>query len=338
MNGNNLFGGYDKSLLMEITPELERERNDKRRAEGKQPLKVSGDRMTFVLGNGAEAGYVAATKTVKTKEGREVQVPTKRFVIVKGSIQPGEHLNRVGKGSRIAAAKPIDIDQAERAFKKYYKNRKYSTQGRRLAAMSYDLRHSPKDPSKIVIDDRYLRNPGKFDYKGLDDGSLSSTARGRDVAVMRALGQSRRGQNVQRYKNKESRRAVKKPSETEAQYQTRLEKQREKANAAYRASQANEAAHRARLDAQNEKAKERKESLKEIEEAKEKRRLARLAALRAKKAARAAAQAGGNNQEESESESESESEEREQQGGRAVSLKTAVRLLRSYYNNKYNKN
>jgi hypothetical protein len=66
--------------------------------------------------------------------------------------------------------------------------------------------------------------------------------------------------------------------------------------------------------------------------------LARLAALRAKKAARAAAQAGGNNQEESESESESESEEREQQGGRAVSLKTAVRLLRSYYNNKYNKN
>jgi hypothetical protein len=184
MNGNNLFGGYDKSLLMEITPELERERNDKRRAEGKQPLKVSGDRMTFVLGNGAEAGYVAATKTVKTKEGREVQVPTKRFVIVKGSIQPGEHLNRVGKGSRIAAAKPIDIDQAERAFKKYYKNRKYSTQGRRLAAMSYDLRHSPKDPSKIVIDDRYLRNPGKFDYKGLDDGSLSSTARGRELCVL----------------------------------------------------------------------------------------------------------------------------------------------------------
>ena len=57
---------------------------------------------------------------------------------------------------------------------------------------------------------------------------------------------------------------------------------------------------------------------------------AKNAAAKAKRASVKAAKPlkGGRNQE----------QEQEQNGGRAVSLKTAVRLLRSYYNNKYNKN
>jgi len=368
MNGHNLIGGYDKSKLMEITAAMEAEVNDKRKAEGKAPFAVSADRKTFVLKNNAEAGYVAATRTEKDENGKEVQVPAKKWVIVKGSIKPGEKLNRTGKGSRTAAAKPITLDQAERAFNRYYKARQYSSPGRRAAAMSYDMRHSPKDESKVVTDNRYLRNPRVFDYKGFDDGPLKSSAPGRDVAEMRALGQSRRGQKVLRYKNKESRRAVKKPSETEAQYKARLADNAAKASAAYKASQANEVAHRARLDEQNEKAKERRASLKQIEADKEKRRLARLQALRAKKG-----QAGGSpsssssdssssshsshSSSSSDSSSSSQSsnsssnssnggrqqkqqkqqkQQQRQDGGRAVSLKTAVRLLRSYYNNKYN--
>ena len=345
MNGNNLFGGYDKSKLLQITPAMEKEVNSKRAAEGKPAFKVSADRKTFVLKNNAEAGYVAATKTEKDENGKEVRVPTKKWVIVKGSIQPGEKLNRTGKGSRVAAAKPIDVDQAERAFNRYYKARQYSSPARRAAAMSYDMRHSPKDQSKIVTDNRYLRNPRVFDYKGFDDGPLTSSAPGRDVATMRALGQSRRGQKVLRYKNKESRRAVKKASESEAQYKARLAASAAKASVAYKASQADEVAHRARLDVQNEKAKDRRVSLKAIEAEKEKRRLARLAALRAKKA-----QKGGSPSSDSSSSSSSDSSsssssdsskggqrrQQRQDGGRAVSLKTAVRLLRSYYNNKYN--
>ena len=49
------------------------------------------------------------------------------------------------------------------------------------------------------------------------------------------------------------------------------------------------------------------------------------------------AQAGGHQEEEEEQQGGyQQEEEEEQQGGRAVSLKTAVRLLRQYYNSKYN--
>ena len=68
--------------------------------------------------------------------------------------------------------KPITQRGATRAFNKYYtyspNGRWASPRGAKLAK-TYDLNRGPKRPEYLVNDRRYLRNPGKYDFDGVDN-------------------------------------------------------------------------------------------------------------------------------------------------------------------------
>lgn len=77
------------------------------------------------------------------------------------------------------AYKPITADQARAAFTEYYASNptysrgprkgvaKFTAQGAKLA-MAYDTNHTGK---RVVADTRYLRNPHRFDFQGVDTGA-----------------------------------------------------------------------------------------------------------------------------------------------------------------------
>jgi hypothetical protein len=72
--------------------------------------------------------------------------------------------------SRKRVYKALSKSKAQKAFNDYYANRDYSSETRRNAAMKRDLNSSPRNASKIVKDERYLLNPGRYDYPGVDAG------------------------------------------------------------------------------------------------------------------------------------------------------------------------
>jgi len=84
----------------------------------------------------------------------------------------GKSRSRTRSRSRSARKyKPITKAQAELAFNKWYKDqarkgRFASAKGMR-SSMTYDLNHR----SKIVKDERYAKNPHKYDYPGVDVGN-----------------------------------------------------------------------------------------------------------------------------------------------------------------------
>jgi cbb3-type cytochrome oxidase cytochrome c subunit len=83
-------------------------------------------------------------------------------------------------GGAARAYKPITIDEAKAAFENYYATSTFTKGAKKgqprftafgaKQARGYDLNHST-DPSRIVTDSRYLRNPHKYDYPGVDVGT-----------------------------------------------------------------------------------------------------------------------------------------------------------------------
>ncbi len=133
--------------------------------------KYSASQLTGVrtLTNGARGGFLAITK----KDG----TPGKRFVIF-----DAKNVNMAAL--QAARRRPITQAQAQTAFDKYYKNmrtakyrrgpqkgkpRFHSPRGIK-AARTYDLGHTMKG-SRVISDARYLHNPHRYDYTGVDTGA-----------------------------------------------------------------------------------------------------------------------------------------------------------------------
>merc|ERR1712151_600238 len=66
------------------------------------------------------------------------------------------------------ARRKISVKAAKRAFNKYYRERKGTDRGNKIAR-SYDIRHTNK---RVVDDSRYLQNPHRFDFQGVDTGDV----------------------------------------------------------------------------------------------------------------------------------------------------------------------
>ena len=106
------------------------------------------------LKNGAMAGYV------RGPAGKPV------WRILSGAS--GDYLRSIGprKGSTRSYAE-LSPRAAKMAFNRHYKNRKGSPRGNKQAR-TYDLNHS----GNVVSDTRYRRSPHRYDYRGVDTGSL----------------------------------------------------------------------------------------------------------------------------------------------------------------------
>ena len=281
-------GGVDHEKLVDITPAMVAALNEKRRKADKPAVKQV-DAKTIELDNGYFAGYEAY---VHPKTGKAYN----RFVILgapfaKGSEGAKAHMKSL-RSKR--SQKKLSPEAATRAFNRYYRGRDYAGEGTRKAAMTRDAHYS----SKVVTDTtRYLRNPGKLDYPGLDAGPKVPSRRGKDApfasaAALRSWREAhpKGSYKLSRRSGKQVRKSIKSkksPEERRASYEK----------------------HRSSF---SERMKPyRKEAAK------------KAAATRAAKKA----MKGGDWDEESDDEV--------QEGGRAVSLKTAVRLLRNYYSSKY---
>lgn len=113
---------------------------------------------------------------IRNKAGQQMTV----FRIVSSTPAAAEKARMARSNPR-----PISQDEAKAAFEKYYARtrtikrgprkglpRFKSPRGRR-AARTYDLNHtSPgKDGKRMVKDARYLHNPNRYEYEGVDTGS-----------------------------------------------------------------------------------------------------------------------------------------------------------------------
>ena len=80
--------------------------------------------------------------------------------------------------------KALSKSKAQKAFNEYYANRDYSSETRRNAAIKRDLNSSPRNASKYLVnDERYLLNPGRYDFKGVDAGPNVSKYSGNLAAL-----------------------------------------------------------------------------------------------------------------------------------------------------------
>jgi hypothetical protein len=86
--------------------------------------------------------------------------------------------------SRKRVYKALSKSKAQKAFNEYYANRDYSSETRRNAAIKRDLNSSPRNASKYLVkDERYLLNPGRYDFKGVDAGPNVSKYSGNLAAL-----------------------------------------------------------------------------------------------------------------------------------------------------------
>lgn len=350
---------FPEQYLQVITPAMEKKLNENRRKKAEKaalksgkteaeaaaaaaavpPVVLSADRKTIQMSNGAAAGYAFADRDGH-RHGRLV------WTTVHGA--PAEQFDRIRhksvKGEK-KGTKPLSLNAAKAAFTRYYKNREFKSPRSRQAAMQMDLNYAPANDEDIVTTKRYLRNPGRFDYKGFDDstGPRSKFYDPRKDPESNVYDASLGPMELHRRKAHPNPRTK---AQLAAQWPVRefQEQDKEGRDVTVR--------HRVSKDTNERVVRQHKRSHRDSKKTTrrpgqsvadyEAELAAKNAQAKAKresvKAARRAAQQGGH-QDNSSSESEQEEEqEQRQQGGRAVSLKTAVRLLRSYYNNKYNKN
>lgn len=365
MSSNLLQNGgvpnpFPEQYLQVITPAMEKKLNENRKKKAEKaalksgatdaqaaaaaaavpPVVLSADRKTIQMSNGAAAGYAFADRDGH-RHGRLV------WTTVHGA--PAEQFERIRhrsvKGEK-KGAKPLSLNAAKAAFTRYWKNREFKSPRSRQAAMQMDLNYAPANDEDIVTTKRYLRNPGKFDYKGFDDstGPRSKFYDARKDPESDVYDASLGPMELHRRKAHPNPRTK---EQLAAQWPVReFQEQDKDGNAVtvrHRVDRvSNEKVARAHKRSHRDSKKTPRrpgQSVADYEaelaqknaDAKVKRASVRAAKLSAQK---------GGHQDNSSSESEQEEQEQEQrqQGGRAVSLKTAVRLLRSYYNNKYNKN
>ena len=366
---NGAANPFPSQYLQVITPAMEKKLNENRQKKAEKaslksgaseaqakadasavaPVVLSSDRKTIVMKNGAKAGYAFADRN-------GVRHARLTWTTVEGA--PQEQFDRIRHRSKVGekkGTKPLSVSSAKAAFTRYWKNRDFKSPRSRMAAMQYDLNYAPANDDDIVTTKRYLRNPGKFDYKGFDD-STGPRSKFYDARRDPESAQYVPGSAPLELHRKKAHPNPRTKAQLAAQWRTAEFQEQDK--------QGNVVTVRHRVDAQGNRLvrdasakrsqKAAKKSVKRPgqSDADYESELAfKNAAAKAKRAsvraARLAAQQGGyqqngsSSEEEQEQEQEQEEEQRQeqrQQGGRAVSLKTAVRLLRSYYNNKYNKN
>ena len=91
---------------------------------------------------------------------------------------------------------------AARAFNKYYKGKAYKSEKARKAAMTRDMCHNKSHMMRDTS--AYRANQGRFDNKGVDDGSRGPKGRkvyqhvARDMSAVRAKRGQRGGRRSQR--------------------------------------------------------------------------------------------------------------------------------------------
>jgi hypothetical protein len=119
---------------------------------------IPGTVKTFA--NGVEGGYFM------NPNGKKV------FRFTKSSAAATQY-------ARDQSQRKITPDEARAAFNRYYGTtsamhprtgaRKYASPRGQKSAKTYDMKRTK--PGYVITDARYLRNPSRFDYPGVDDGT-----------------------------------------------------------------------------------------------------------------------------------------------------------------------
>ena len=192
--------------VVRLTTAMLKALNSKRRQAKKKSL-VRYDKNQVRMSNGALAGY----RKVVSKSGK---VGYKFVITHPVSSKKGLRKSYMKKISSRRGKVALSRKSALRAFSRYYRNRDYKTEADRKRAMSRDLHYRPRDSRKIVHtkSSRYLRNPGKLDYPGVDAGRKKMPSRRSDKAFMeraKLLGKSRKGVKVIGRSSKKSLRNIK---------------------------------------------------------------------------------------------------------------------------------
>ena len=122
--------------------------------------------------NGTKGGYFRV-------DGKVV------YRIYESSKEIGEALagaRRATAARRRTGSMPLSAKSAQNVFNRYYGaaskvgrgprkgSPRWASPKKRRAARSYDVRHTLNNASKVITDDRFRHNPGKYDYPGVDTG------------------------------------------------------------------------------------------------------------------------------------------------------------------------
>lgn len=254
-------------------------------ANGKKlsPL-VMDDQGEVTLSNGAKAAYVVrdsvprfqivSNPTAKGKGNAKMMALQSRRKLGNARVTAD------GKSHRERLYDGLTPSQADNAWRRAFAHKSYTSEGSRKRAMSRN-KCSPCLPKNMAPNQRFLNNPTKLCYPGLNDGSAPECAdRVAKYASPSPKSLASRAANARKLKEWQQDNTVVGPD----------------GKRHFKISRKNGPTNKTNSVSKPYKPRSKR------------------------------AQAGGSHEE----------EEEEQQGGRAVSLKTAVRLLRQYYNSKYN--
>jgi len=256
---------------------------NKRRAAKDEPALVMDAQGEVTLSNGAKAAYVirdglprfqiVSNETAKGARNSKMMALQSRRKLGNARITAD------GKSHRERIYDGLNPAEADNAWRRAFSHKVYSSEGARKRAMSRN-KCSPCLPKNMAPNQRFLNNPTKLCYPGLNDGSAPECA-----------------DRVAKYASPSPKSLAARAANARALRQWQQDHTEVGADGKRHLTQGS---RKSKTNKSNSVSKPSKP------------RVSRRA------------QSGGSHEEE------------EQQGGRAVSLKTAVRLLRQYYNSKYN--
>lgn len=260
--------------------------NAKRVARREDPL-VMNAQGEVVLSNGAIAAYVEKNgvprfQIVSNPSATGVGNQKMAALQARRKLSKTATRGRDGKMHRSREYQPLNRDQAENAWRRGFAHKSYKSEANRKRAMSRN-KCSPCLDRNMAPNTRFLNNPTKLCYPGVNDGNAPECADRKAKYDQGLSPRQQQGRLVSARKLADWQRLH---TETRADGTRHLTTGSRRKNGPGSSTT-------------NSVSKPYKP--------------------RSKKA-----QAGGSHE-----------EEEEQHGGRAVSLKTAVRLLRQYYNSKY---
>jgi hypothetical protein len=261
--------------------------NAKRATRNQSPL-VMNAQGEVVLSNGAVAAYVEKNgvprfQIVANPTATGVGNQKMADLQARRKLSKTATMGRDGKMHRSREYVDLSPQQAENAWRRGFAHKSYKSEATRKRAMSRN-KCSPCLDRNMAPNARFLNNPTKLCYPGVNDGNAPECA-----------------DRKAKYAN---------PSPKQLDGRRRSAE----ALAVWQRKHTEQGADGKRHLTANSRRKNGPGS-------NETNSVSKPYKPRSKKA-----QAGGSHEE----------EEEEQHGGRAVSLKTAVRLLRQYYNSKYN--
>jgi hypothetical protein len=312
----------------------------------KYKLEELVDGKFVVLKNGAKMGWVREDGKLKFAG------------IVAGASKDELDRIRALRKKTGAERKHISGRSAQSAFNAYYRQRNYKSAKHRAAAMTRDMNYSPRKEEKIIHDRRYLRNPGKYDYKSSeypkwsDAGpkKVSANVKGNAARLSKWLEENSRQYSTLSDTEKRAyfQRSYPKagPEELDALLEDAANNDKFKTKRVLNDDvwrKRKEGSSKKRTKPSSGKGRRFSQQVRTIRPVSEEQKARNKARAQAKRAEKRASQQGGW-EESSSSESSSSEEDREDRedreeqhgGSRNVSLKTAVKLLRNYYANRFN--